>query len=68
MKKIIYFTPREIDIINGISKGLTNKQIGATLFISTHTVKAHLEKMFEKAEVHNRIQLVVYAFKNNIIE
>jgi DNA-binding NarL/FixJ family response regulator len=64
----IYFTSREVDIIKGISDGLSNKEIANALFISTHTVKAHIENMFEKTELHNRVQLIVYAFRNRIIE
>ncbi len=68
MYNMTIFTPREIDIIKGIADGLSNKEIGDKLFISVHTVKAHLEKMFEKTELHNRVQLIVFAFKNKIIE
>ena len=50
-----------------VSLGKSNKEIGEELFISFHTVKAHLENIYDKIQVHNRIQLVVYTFKNKII-
>ena len=62
-----YFTPREMDVIGAISEGLTNEDIAKKLFISSHTVKAHLEKLFEKTNSHNRVQLIVFAFKNGIL-
>ena len=67
MDNKIYLTQREQDIIVSIAEGLTNQEIGKKLYISVHTVKAHLEKIFEKTKSHNRVQLIVYAFKNNII-
>ena len=63
MEKEIIFTPREKEIIFAIAEGLSNQAIAEKLFISTHTVKAHLEKMFEKTGLHNRVQLVVFAYK-----
>jgi len=62
------FTDREKDILHCIYAGLSNKEIAKRLFISVHTVKAHIEKLFLKTDVHNRVQLIVYAFKNGIIK
>ena len=42
------FTPRELDIIEYMSQGLNNAEIAKKLFISIHTVKSHLESMYEK--------------------
>ena len=44
------FTPRELDIIEYMSQGLNNAEIAKKLFISIHTVKSHLESMYEKIE------------------
>ena len=68
MKKDIKFTQREREIVILLATGLNNREIGETMFISIHTVKAHLEHMFEKTGVHNRIQWVMYAFKNGFLE
>lgn len=68
MEKDLKFTSRELDILNCIIKGTSNQEIGKELFMSVHTVKSHLEAIYQKFGVNNRVQLVVYAFKNKIIE
>ena len=67
MENEIIFTHREKDIIFSIAEGLTNKEIGQKLFISSHTVKAHLEKIYEKTNLHNRAQLIVFAYKKGLL-
>jgi DNA-binding NarL/FixJ family response regulator len=51
---------REFDVINLLIEGKTNSEIGKELFISTHTVKSVLEKIYEKFSIHNRVQLAIY--------
>jgi DNA-binding CsgD family transcriptional regulator len=49
---------REIEIVNCISKGYKNDQIAKELFLSVHTVKTHIQNMFKKFNVSNRISLL----------
>jgi DNA-binding CsgD family transcriptional regulator len=49
---------REIQISKLVGKGLTNQQIAVQLGVSSETIKAALKRIFEKAEVHSRAQLV----------
>lgn len=51
-------TQREADILDLISKGLANKQIGATLDISYDTVRAHLRRVYQKLHVRCRAEAV----------
>ena len=60
MKKL---TKREAEVLDLLIKGKTNKEIASSLYISTHTVKAILEKLYEKLNIHNRVQLAVYYLK-----
>jgi DNA-binding NarL/FixJ family response regulator len=53
-------TNREFEIVNLLIEGKTNSEIGKELFISTHTVKAILEKIYDKLNIHNRVQLAIY--------
>ncbi len=53
------FTNREIDVIKLIINGKTNKEIANELYISYHTVKANIEKIYEKVGIHNRILLAL---------
>ncbi len=58
-------TNREVEIITLVSKGLSNKEISQSLFISYHTVKTHMENIFKKLQVDNRASLI-YKINNNI--
>ena len=59
---------RELEIIELISKGFTNKQIANMLFISVETVKKHLSSVFKKLHVRNRIGAVIQAGKLNLLK
>lgn len=49
-------TEREMNVLRYLAKGLTNEEIAKKLNISVHTVKAHLETIYEKLHVTNRVQ------------
>lgn len=51
-------TKRELEIINLIDKGYSNKDISEKLFISSHTVKTHIMNIFKKADVTSRTSLM----------
>jgi DNA-binding NarL/FixJ family response regulator len=55
------FVPRERIVLRSVLEGLTNKEIAAQLDISESAVKAVLQKLFEKAGVRSRSQLVRFA-------
>jgi two-component system nitrate/nitrite response regulator NarL len=54
-------TPREKEVIDLISEGLSNKKIAVRLDISTHTVKSHVRNIMEKLALHTRLQLAAWA-------
>ena len=60
--KIETLTPREHEVIALVSLGLKNRDIGERLFISETTVRHHLTSVFEKLEVSNRLELIIFAF------
>jgi two-component system response regulator DegU len=61
-------TEREWEVLTQVCKGLKNKKIADNLFISETTVRHHLTSIFEKLKVTSRFQLVVLAFKKNLVE
>ena len=67
-KEEISLTNREIEILEHTSKGLNYNQIGENLFISPKTVRKHLENIYQKLQVHNKMEAVQKAVKNRIIE
>ncbi|MEG2440483.1 MAG: response regulator transcription factor [Acetivibrio sp.] len=67
-KKKSMLTKRELQVLELLSEGLFNKEIGERLFISEKTVKNHVSSIFKKMMVTDRTQAVVYAIRNNIID
>ena len=51
-------TPREIEVVRMVARGLSNKEIGATLFIAEGTVKIHLHNIYEKLGIGRRAELI----------
>lgn len=54
-------TPREVEIVRLVGKGLGNKEIAEELGLSVTTVRSHLSKLYEKIGVVSRVELALYA-------
>lgn len=61
-------TERENAILRLLASGKSNKEISANLFISVHTTKAHLESIYYKFGVNNRLQAVVKGVLEGILK
>lgn len=61
------FTSREKEILNLICKGLNNEQIAELIHLSPKTIEKHKSNLFHKTETFNTVNLVIYAFKNQLI-
>ena len=59
---------REKEIVIGVVKGLTNKQIADRLFLSTHTVITHRRNIAAKLQIHSPAGLTIYAIVNKLVE
>ena len=59
---------RELEIIMLICQELTNKEIAIKLFISKRTVDGHKERILRKINARNTSGIVMYAFRNNLID
>lgn len=57
----IHLTPREKEILCEIGKGMNNREIAGKLYISEHTVKKHINHIFEKLKLDDRTQVALYA-------
>jgi two-component system NarL family response regulator len=63
----IVLSPREVEVLKHVAKGLRNKEIGAALNIAEDTVKIHVKNIFSKLNVIDRTQAVVVASQRGII-
>jgi DNA-binding NarL/FixJ family response regulator len=61
-------TGREIEILELVVQGATNKQISETFFITENTVKIHLRNILDKLHLQNRIQAAVYAVRQGLVK
>ena len=60
-------TPREREIVRHVALGLRNAEVAARLAISEDTVKTHLNKVFQKLGLRDRVQLTLYALRRGLI-
>ncbi|PKP46622.1 MAG: DNA-binding response regulator [Bacteroidetes bacterium HGW-Bacteroidetes-12] len=63
----ISLTKRETEILEQLAKGLNYQLIAENLFISPPTVRKHIENIYKKLQVHNKMEAVQKAMKHNII-
>ena len=66
-KEDISLSEREVEVIQLISKGLTNKEIAAQLFLSEFTVSTHRKNIFRKTDTHNVASLLALATKLHLL-
>jgi len=60
-------TPREVEILVGIAKGSSSRELAAKLFVSESTVKSHLRTIYRKINVRDRSQAVAYALRKGFV-
>ena len=61
-------TDRELNVLKYLVRGMRNEEISEMLNISVHTTKAHLEAIYQKLEVTNRVQAAIKAVKTGLIK
>ena len=63
----IKLTVREIEVLEQLSKGLNYNSIAENLFLSPSTVRKHIENIYNKLQVHNKLEAIQKARNNNLI-
>jgi len=61
-------TDREMEVLKLVAQGKNNRDIAKELFISENTVKNHIRNILEKLHLHSRMEAVVYAVREKLLE
>jgi len=61
-------SPREVEVLQMVAQGATNRQIADSLFISENTVKTHLRNIMDKLHLANRSQAAAYAIQRGLVQ
>lgn len=62
LKEAVQMTKREREVISLLGEGMSNREIGQNIKISTYTVKSHIHNIMEKLALHTRLELANYSF------
>ena len=67
LKKAVQMTNREKEIIGLLGDGMSNKEIGQKIRISTYTVKSHIHNIMEKLALHTRLEIANYSYNDQTL-
>lgn len=67
-EKFPELSKREYEVLELICRGFSNEKIGENLYISSRTVERHKTNLINKTGTRNTLNLVIYAFKNKLVE
>jgi DNA-binding NarL/FixJ family response regulator len=61
-------TPRELEVLRLVARGMSNNDIARELVVGDATVKTHVARIFSKLDLHDRAQAVVLAYESGLVE
>ncbi len=67
-KEVEELTTREMEVFKLLSRGMSNAEVAAELFVSETTVKTHVARILMKLHLRDRVQAVVYAYESGLIQ
>ncbi|MBN1345132.1 MAG: response regulator transcription factor [Phycisphaerae bacterium] len=61
-------TPREIEVLRYIAKGMSKKEMAATMHLSVRTVEVHTQRLMRRLNLHDRVELARFAIREGLVE
>jgi DNA-binding NarL/FixJ family response regulator len=68
LKEAVRMTKREREVIQYLGEGMSNKEIGQKIRISTYTVKSHIHNIMEKLALHTRLEIANYSYTDQTLK
>ncbi len=68
LKESVRMTKREREVIGLLSEGMSNKEIGQRIRVSTYTVKSHIHNIMEKLALHTRLEIANYSYTGETLK
>jgi DNA-binding NarL/FixJ family response regulator len=66
--KLAHLSERELEVLTLLASGLSNNEIAERLFLSEATVKTHVNRLFAKASLRDRVHAVILAYETGLVE
>ncbi len=68
LKEAVRMTKREREVIGLLGEGMSNKEIGQKIRVSTYTVKSHIHNIMEKLALHTRLEIANYSYTEETLK